>query len=90
MCPLFRSLLTGIERLRLGLYEQPPSVSTADANLFVEVRPRWALGPRDPRSQTLAMSMSAAKEAGKAKSDSRAKRKREGEGDEPVDRAHSE
>jgi len=38
----------GVERLRLGLYEEPPSAARADH--FVEIRPRWPLGGRDPRS----------------------------------------
>merc|ERR1719240_32856 len=38
----------GIERLRLGLYEEPPSESGAER--AVEIRPRWPLGARDPRS----------------------------------------
>merc|ERR1712232_485082 len=36
-----------IERLRHGLYEEPPSVAGAE---HVEVRARWPIGPRDPRS----------------------------------------
>lgn len=40
---------TGIERLRRGLAEKPPT-DKSKAELFAEVRPRWALGPRDPRS----------------------------------------
>lgn len=39
----------GIERLVLGLYEEPPSKDGADNH--VEIRPRWPLGERDPRSQ---------------------------------------
>ncbi|CAK0896308.1 unnamed protein product [Prorocentrum cordatum] len=39
----------GVERLRLGLYEEPPSVDGVDN--AVEIRPRWPLGDRDPRSQ---------------------------------------
>ncbi|CAJ1446727.1 unnamed protein product [Effrenium voratum] len=39
----------GIERLRLGLYEEPPSKHGADNH--VEIRPRWPLGERDARSQ---------------------------------------
>ncbi|CAE7942375.1 GCP1 [Symbiodinium sp. KB8] len=39
----------GIERLLLGLFEEPPSVDSADSH--VEIRPRWPLGERDPRSQ---------------------------------------
>eukprot|EP00658_Telonema_sp_P-2_P030278 TRINITY_DN22892_c0_g1_i2.p1 TRINITY_DN22892_c0_g1~~TRINITY_DN22892_c0_g1_i2.p1 ORF type:complete len:181 (-),score=30.21 TRINITY_DN22892_c0_g1_i2:70-612(-) len=40
---------TGIERLKKGLGEKPPT-NLAKAGLFAEVRPRWALGPRDSRS----------------------------------------
>merc|ERR1719240_248293 len=39
----------GIERLRLGLYEVPPSESGVEH--AVEIRPRWPLGERDARSQ---------------------------------------
>lgn len=39
----------GIERFLLGLYEEPPSKTGADNH--VEIRPRWSLGERDPRSQ---------------------------------------
>lgn len=39
----------GIERLRLGLFEEPPSAEGVDRH--VEIRPRWPLGERDPRSQ---------------------------------------
>jgi len=39
----------GVERLRLGLYEEPPSVTGIEH--AVEIRPRWPLGDRDPRSQ---------------------------------------
>mmetsp|Transcript_66691 Transcript_66691/g.124565 ORF Transcript_66691/g.124565 Transcript_66691/m.124565 type:complete len:679 (-) Transcript_66691:97-2133(-) len=41
---------TGVERLHLGLWEEPPSETGAE---HVEVRPRWPLGPRDARSQTV-------------------------------------
>jgi N6-L-threonylcarbamoyladenine synthase len=41
---------TGIERLRQGLYDTPPAVSQAEVEKFVEVRPRWPLGPKDDRS----------------------------------------
>merc|ERR1712086_809974 len=40
----------GIERLRLGLYEVPPSESGVEH--AIEIRPRWPLGERDARSQT--------------------------------------
>lgn len=40
----------GIERLREGLYDIPPAVSAEEVAKFVEVRPRWPLGPKDPRS----------------------------------------
>lgn len=39
----------GIERLLLGLYEEPPTCAGIDQ--AVEIRPRWPLGPRDPRSR---------------------------------------
>ena len=41
----------GMVRLRLGLAERPIG-RAADVDLFVEVRPRWPLGPRDARSRT--------------------------------------
>ncbi|CEM04675.1 unnamed protein product [Vitrella brassicaformis CCMP3155] len=40
---------TGLERLRLGLWDVPP-VKGADVDRFVEVCPRWPLGQRDARS----------------------------------------
>lgn len=40
---------TGIERLRLGLFETPPSVE--GAGHAVEIRPRWPIGERDPLSK---------------------------------------
>ena len=45
---------TGMQRLRLGLTDQPISASADEelVGLFVEVRPRWPLGPRDARSRT--------------------------------------
>lgn len=39
----------GVERLRLGLYEEPPSADGVDH--AVEIRPRWPLGDRDARCQ---------------------------------------
>mmetsp|Transcript_24657 Transcript_24657/g.39600 ORF Transcript_24657/g.39600 Transcript_24657/m.39600 type:complete len:699 (+) Transcript_24657:42-2138(+) len=39
----------GIERLRLGLFEVPPSESGVEH--AVEIRPRWPLGERDARCQ---------------------------------------
>ena len=39
---------TGVERLKMGLWEAPPT-DLSKVPLFVEVRPRWPLGPRDPR-----------------------------------------
>eukprot|EP01062_Namystynia_karyoxenos_P012421 TRINITY_DN14461_c0_g1_i1.p1 TRINITY_DN14461_c0_g1~~TRINITY_DN14461_c0_g1_i1.p1 ORF type:complete len:685 (+),score=211.66 TRINITY_DN14461_c0_g1_i1:89-2056(+) len=39
----------GHERLREGLCDAPPTV--ANAGFFVDVLPRWPLGPRDPRSR---------------------------------------
>merc|ERR1712083_672241 len=41
---------TGVERLHLGLYEEPPSATGAEH--FVETRPRWPLGNRDERSKS--------------------------------------
>jgi len=38
----------GIERLRLGLYEEPPTEARVEQS--VEIRPRWPLGQRDARS----------------------------------------
>ena len=45
---------TGMQRLRLGLVDQPISAEADEelVGLFVEVRPRWPLGPRDSRSRT--------------------------------------
>lgn len=42
---------TGMQRLRLGLAERPLRAD-GDVNLFVEVRPKWPIGPRDARSTT--------------------------------------
>eukprot|EP01006_Ploeotia_vitrea_P066294 TRINITY_DN94685_c0_g1_i1.p1 TRINITY_DN94685_c0_g1~~TRINITY_DN94685_c0_g1_i1.p1 ORF type:complete len:677 (+),score=61.50 TRINITY_DN94685_c0_g1_i1:99-2129(+) len=39
----------GVERLGLGLYEVPPTPEMVE--MHVEVRPRWPIGPRDPRSR---------------------------------------
>ncbi|GLI67710.1 hypothetical protein VaNZ11_011978 [Volvox africanus] len=42
---------TGVERLKMGLYQQPPrrgADGTIDAH--VQVIPRWPIGPMDPRS----------------------------------------
>lgn len=55
---------TGMQRLRLGLVDAPLSAS-ADADLvqlFVEVRPRWPLGPRDARSTTQQQQLSKRKQ----------------------------
>jgi len=41
---------SGVERLALDLWEAPPT-DLEKVELFVEVRPRWPLGPRDPRSR---------------------------------------
>merc|ERR1719230_285382 len=41
---------TGVERLRLGLFEVPPSENGVEH--AVEIRPRWPLGERDARSQS--------------------------------------
>ena len=41
----------GMQRLRLGLAE-PPLAPNDDVDLHVEVRPRWPIGFRDPRSTT--------------------------------------
>ena len=45
---------TGMQRLRLGLGERPLRVGASSEMLemFVEVRPRWPIGPRDARSTT--------------------------------------
>ena len=45
---------TGMQRLRLGLVDQPISAEADEelVGLFVEVRPKWPLGPRDSRSRT--------------------------------------
>ena len=37
--------------MMLGLADPPPPKPTEAAPLNVEVRPRWVLGPRDPRCQ---------------------------------------
>ena len=39
---------TGLERLKLGLYDAPPAKDALEYS--VEVRPRWPLGVRDERS----------------------------------------
>lgn len=36
----------GLERLRLKLFEEPPTVEKVEDH--VEIRPRWPLGDRDP------------------------------------------
>ncbi|KAG2422119.1 hypothetical protein HXX76_016266 [Chlamydomonas incerta] len=44
---------TGVERLRLGLYSQPPAPADAAGDRLdahVQVIPRWPIGPMDPRS----------------------------------------
>ena len=55
---------TGIQRLRLGLAERPLSADADEkhVNLFVEVRPKWPLGPRDPRSKTQQQQLSKRKQ----------------------------
>lgn len=53
---------TGMQRLRHGLADRPVSTSQ-DVSLFVEVRPRWPLGPRDPRSTTQQAQLSKRKRA---------------------------
>ncbi|GIL92769.1 hypothetical protein Vretifemale_20247 [Volvox reticuliferus] len=42
---------TGVERLKMGLYQQPPRKG-ADGSIdaHVQVIPRWPIGPMDPRS----------------------------------------
>ena len=53
-----------MQRLRLGLAERPLSADADDETqrLFVEVRPKWPLGPRDPRSKTLQQQLSKRKQ----------------------------
>jgi len=55
---------TGVQRLRLGLAERPLRADADDETqrLFVEVRPKWPLGPRDPRSKTLQQQLSKRKQ----------------------------
>jgi glycoprotease/Kae1 family metallohydrolase len=42
---------TGVERMALGLADPPPPKPAEGSKVEVEVRPRWALGPRDERCQ---------------------------------------
>ena len=56
---------TGVLRLRLGLAERPLAHSD-DVSLFVEVRPKWPLGPRDARSFTQQQQLAKRKEAQRA------------------------
>ena len=55
---------TGMQRLRLGLVEEPLSAdaSAETIGLFVEVRPRWPLGLRDSRSTTQKQQLSKRKQ----------------------------
>lgn len=55
---------TGVQRLRLGLAERPLRADADDETqrLFVEVRPKWPLGPRDARSKTLQQQLSKRKQ----------------------------
>eukprot|EP01063_Lacrimia_lanifica_P012682 TRINITY_DN19345_c0_g1_i1.p1 TRINITY_DN19345_c0_g1~~TRINITY_DN19345_c0_g1_i1.p1 ORF type:complete len:714 (+),score=274.31 TRINITY_DN19345_c0_g1_i1:77-2218(+) len=39
---------TGVERLRLGMFDEPPRDASKVA-LYSEIRPKWPLGPRDMR-----------------------------------------
>ncbi|GFR51699.1 hypothetical protein Agub_g14143 [Astrephomene gubernaculifera] len=42
---------TGVERLKMGLYQQPPRLrEEAALDMHVQVIPRWPIGPMDPRS----------------------------------------
>jgi tRNA A37 threonylcarbamoyltransferase TsaD len=52
---------TGMQRLRLGLAEKPLRAD-GDVSLFVEVRPKWPIGPRDPRSTTQQQQLSKRKQ----------------------------
>ena len=55
---------TGMQRLRLGLFDEPLSADASEETigLFVEVRPRWPLGPRDGRSTTQKQQLSKRKQ----------------------------
>lgn len=63
---------TGMQRLRLGLAERPLSADADESTLrlFTEVRPKWPLGPRDPRSSTLQQQLSKRKQSFKEPSQS--------------------
>ncbi|GLC36767.1 putative tRNA N6-adenosine threonylcarbamoyltransferase [Pleodorina starrii] len=41
---------TGVERLKMGLYQQPPRGMDRAPESHVQVIPRWPIGPMDPRS----------------------------------------
>jgi len=56
---------TGMLRLWLGLAE-PPLRECDDIELFVEVRPKWPIGPRDARSTTQAQQLARRKRPGDA------------------------
>ena len=55
---------TGMQRLRLGLAEAPLHANSDEEmrSLFVEVRPKWPLGPRDSRSTTQQQQLSKRKQ----------------------------
>jgi N6-L-threonylcarbamoyladenine synthase len=56
---------TGMLRLWLGLAE-PPLRECDDVQLFVEVRPKWPIGPRDTRSTTQAQQLARRRNPGRA------------------------
>jgi N6-L-threonylcarbamoyladenine synthase len=56
---------TGMLRLWLGLAE-PPLRESDEVQLFVEVRPKWPIGPRDPRSTTQAQQLARRRKSGQA------------------------
>ena len=73
VCPALRLCMdngimvawTGMQRLRLGLGERPLGADAKPEMLemFVEVRPRWPIGPRDERSTTQQQQLSKRKRA---------------------------
>lgn len=56
---------TGMLRLWLGLAD-PPLRKSDDVQLFVEVRPKWPIGPRDTRSTTQAQQLARRGQPGRA------------------------
>ena len=49
---------TGVERLALGLFRDPPSIGVGEGGelqVDVDVLPRWPIGPVDPRSASSGM-----------------------------------